>query len=33
MFHRERVIAASEARADRFSGYELELNDALVDYE
>jgi hypothetical protein len=33
MFHRERVIAALEAKANRFSGYELALNDLLADYE
>jgi hypothetical protein len=33
MFHRERVIAALEAKAGRFSGYEVALNDALVAYE
>jgi hypothetical protein len=33
MFHRERVIAAIEAKADRFDGYELALSDALAAYE
>jgi len=33
MFHRERVIEALEAKADRFAGYELELSDVLADYE
>jgi hypothetical protein len=33
MFHRERVIAALEAKAGRFSGYEVALSDALVAYE
>lgn len=33
MFHRERVIAALEAKADRFAGYELALSDALAAYQ
>jgi hypothetical protein len=33
MFHRERVIAALEAKADRFAGYESALSDALNAYE
>jgi hypothetical protein len=33
MFHRERVIAALEAKADRFSGYEVAVGDALMAYE
>jgi len=33
MFHRERVIEALGAKAGRFAGYELELNNALADYE
>jgi len=33
MFHRERVIAALEAKAHRFAGYEVELNDAIGAYE
>jgi hypothetical protein len=33
MFHRERVIAALEAKADRFAGYELALSDTLAAYE
>jgi len=33
MLHRERVIAALEAKADRFAGYEVELNEALAAYE
>jgi len=33
MFRRERVIAALEVKADRFAGYEVELNDALGAYE
>lgn len=33
MFHHERVIAALEAKADRFAGYELALSDTLVAYE
>jgi hypothetical protein len=33
MFHRGKVIAALEAKADRFSGYDLELNDALATYD
>jgi hypothetical protein len=33
MFHRERVIAALEAKADRFSGYEAAVSDALAGYE
>ncbi len=33
MFHRERVIAALEAKADRFAGYEVSLTDALAAYE
>ena len=33
MFHRERVISALEAKADRFAGYEVALNDILAAYE
>ena len=33
MFHRERVTAALEAKADRFASYETELSDALAGYE
>lgn len=33
MFQRERVIAALEAKADRFAGYEVLLNDTLAAYE
>jgi hypothetical protein len=33
MFHRGKVIAALEAKADRFAGYDLELNDALASYD
>jgi hypothetical protein len=33
MFHRERVIAALEAKADRFAGYEAALANALAAYE
>jgi len=33
MFHRERVIEAMGAKAGRFAGYELELSNALADYE
>jgi len=33
MLHRERVIAALEAKADRFSGYDLALRDTLAAYE
>ena len=33
MFHRERVIAALEAKQDRFAGYEIALSDALAAYE
>ena len=33
MFHRGKVIAALEAKADRFAGYDLELNDALATYD
>jgi len=33
MFHREKVIAALEARAGRFAGYEVALTDTLVAYE
>lgn len=33
MFHRERVIAALEAKADRFSGYEVAVSDALASCE
>ncbi len=32
MLHRERVIAALEAKADRFAGYELSAADALKAY-
>jgi hypothetical protein len=32
-FHRERVIAALEAKADRFSGYEVAVSDALASCE
>ena len=33
MFHRERVLAALEAKAGRFAGYEAALTDALAAYE
>ena len=33
MFQRERVIAALEAKADRFTGYEAALSDTLAAYE
>jgi hypothetical protein len=33
MFHRERVTAALEAKADRFAGYGARLSDALAGYE
>ncbi len=33
MFNRERVIAALEAKVDRFAGYEIELSDTLAAYE
>ena len=33
MFHRERVIAALEAKADRLTGYEAAVSDALAGYE
>ena len=33
VFHRERVIAALEAKADRFAGYDARLQDALAAYE
>jgi hypothetical protein len=33
MFQRERVIAALEAKADRFAGYEAALTDTLAAYE
>ena len=33
MFHRERAIAALEAKADRFAGYEAALSDTLAAYE
>jgi len=33
MFHRERVIAALEAKAGRFSGYEVAVGEALMAYE
>ncbi len=33
MFHREKVIAALEAKADRFAGYDVRLADALETYE
>lgn len=33
MFHRERVIGALEAKADRFIGYEVQINDALRAYD
>ena len=33
MFHREQVIAALEAKADRFVGYETELSDTIAGYE
>lgn len=33
MFHRERVIAALDAKVDRFNGYEVQINDALRAYE
>ena len=33
MFNRERVIAALEAKADRFAGYEVDLSDTLAAYE
>jgi hypothetical protein len=31
MFHRERVIAALEAQANRFTGYEVAVSDALAN--
>jgi hypothetical protein len=33
MFHRERVSAALEAKADRFAGYEVALSDSLAAYD
>lgn len=33
MFHREKVIAALEAKRGRFAGYEVALQDALAAYE
>ncbi len=33
MFHRGKVIAALEAKAGRFAGYDLELKDALATYD
>jgi len=33
MFHRGKVVAALEAKADRFAGYDLELKDSLATYE
>jgi hypothetical protein len=33
MFYREREIAALEAKADRFAGYEAAVSDALAGYE
>jgi len=33
MFHRGKVIAALEAKADRFAGYEATVSDALAGYE
>jgi hypothetical protein len=33
MFYRGKAIAALEAKAERFAGYDLELNDALAIYE
>jgi hypothetical protein len=33
MFHRERAIAALEANADRFTGYEAAVSDALASCE
>jgi hypothetical protein len=33
MFQRERVIAALEAKAGRFAGYDIRLRDALLAYE
>ena len=33
MFHREKVIAALEAKADHFTGYDVELASALATYE
>ncbi len=33
MFHRERVIEALEAKADRFTGYQVELSDTIAAYE
>ena len=33
VFHRERVIAALEAKADRFAGYDAQLHDAMAAYE
>jgi hypothetical protein len=33
MFHRERMIAALEAKADRFTGSEAAVSDALAGYE
>jgi hypothetical protein len=32
MLHRERVIAALEAKADRFAGYDVTLSDTLATY-
>jgi hypothetical protein len=32
MFHHGKVIAALEAKADRFAGYDLELNDTLATF-
>lgn len=33
MFHREKVIAALEAKADHFAGYDVRLANALATYE
>ena len=33
MFHREKVIAALESKAERFSGYEAQVSEALSAYE
>ncbi|MBN1250286.1 MAG: DNA double-strand break repair nuclease NurA [Anaerolineae bacterium] len=33
MFHREKVIAALEAKADHFTGYDVQLANALAIYE
>jgi hypothetical protein len=33
MLHRERVIAALEAKAERFTGYQVSVGDARRAYE